>query len=158
MLGHDAVLCFLILGGKGRDRMVGLAPKLKGDHKSKEKEATFRFLNSPFAVQGLSFVWACAALQMEPKKFSIQLLISCCAKLQECSHLGSALVLSLIKAAYFFKHATWDLLMLLQVMQPCFKLLSNIPNSATVICSAYYCNWSSWVMVFSAKYFCNGVD
>lgn len=96
----------MILGEKGRDSTVGLALKFKGDHKSKEKEAIFRFLNSLFPVQGLSFVLACAALQMEPKGFSIQLLISCRAKLQECSHLGSALALSLIKAAYFFKHAT----------------------------------------------------
>lgn len=105
-LGNDAVLCFLILGEKRRDSTVGLAPKLKGIHMSEEKEAIFRFLNPLFPVQGLSFLLACAALQMEPKRFSIQLLISCCAKLQECSHLGSALVLSLIKAAYFFKHAT----------------------------------------------------
>lgn len=143
---------------KGTDSTVGLDLKLKGDCKSEEKGAISRFQNSPSPVQGLSIVLACAALQMEPKRFLIQLFISCSAKLQECSHLGSALVLSLIKVVYFFKHATWDLLMLLQVMQPCFKLLSNIPNSATVMCSAYYCYRSSRVMVFSAKYFCNGVD
>lgn len=60
---------------------MGVAPKLKGDHKSKAKEAIFRFLNSLFPVQGLSFVLACVALQMKPKRSSIQLLISCRAKL-----------------------------------------------------------------------------
>lgn len=80
-LGHNAALCFLVLGEKGRDSTVGLAPKLKGDHKSEAKEAIFRCLNSLFPVQDLSFVLACAALQMKPKRFSIQLLISCRAKL-----------------------------------------------------------------------------
>lgn len=145
-------------GEKGRESMVGLDLKLKGDRKSEDKGAITRLQYSPFPVQGLSFVLACAALQMEPKRFLIQLFISRSAKLQECSRPGSALVPSLIKVVYFLKHATWDLLMSLQVMQPCFKLLSNIPNSATVICSAYYCYRSCRVMVFSAKYFCNGVD
>lgn len=151
-----SVFCYP--GGKGRDGTVGLALKLRGGHKSEEKGAISGFQNSPFSVQGLSFVLACAALQMQPKRFLIQLFISCSAKLLECSHVGSALVPSLIKVVYFFKHATWDLLMLLQVMQPCFKLLSNIPNSGTAIRSAYYCYRSSRVMVFCAKYFCNGVD
>lgn len=80
--------------------------KFKGDHKSEEQEAIPRFQNFPFPVQGQSFVLACAVLQTEPKRVLIQLFISCSAKLQECSHLRSALVLSLIKGVYFFKHTT----------------------------------------------------
>lgn len=86
--------------------MVSLDLKLKGNRESEEKGAISKFQNSSFPVQGLSFVLACAALETEPKRFLIQLFISCSAELQECSHLGSASVSSLIKVVYFFKHAT----------------------------------------------------
>lgn len=85
---------------------MGLDLKIKGDHRSEEKGAITRFQSSPFPVQGLSFVSACAAPQMEPKRFLIQLFISRSAKLQERSRPGSALVPSLIKVVYFLKHAT----------------------------------------------------
>lgn len=47
--------------------MVCLDLKLNRDRKSEEKGAISRFQNPPFPVQGLSFVLACAAQQMEPE-------------------------------------------------------------------------------------------
>jgi len=89
-----------------RDSTVGLDLKLKEDRKSEDKGAISRSENSPSPVQGVSFVSASAVPQMEPKRFLIQLFTSRSAQPLDCSHLRSALVLSLIKVVYFFKHAT----------------------------------------------------